>query len=87
MTLIFRKESVEATFAIDEKTDLRCIAKNIDEAKKMAEEYSGKPLTLVARKIVLGCKNRGSIAIVNKPCFAIKDSEKKCREVVRNQKD
>jgi len=85
--LIFRKESVEATFSLDEKTDLRCIAKNIDEAKKMAQEYSGKPLILVARKIVLGCKNRGSIAIVNKPCFATNDSEKKCRVVVRNQKE
>ena len=85
--MIYRKESVEATFRLDDKTDLRCIAKNIDEAKKMAEEYSGKPLLLVARRIVLGCKNRGSIAIVNKPCFAIKDSEKKCRIVVRNQKD
>lgn len=85
--MIFRKESVEATFALDEKTDLRCIAKNIDEAKKMAEEYAGKPLVLVTREIVLGCKNRGSIAIVNKPCFAIKNSKKKCRVVVRNQKD
>ena len=81
--MIFRKESVEATFRLDDKTDLRCIAKNIDEAKKMAEDYSGKPLILVARRIVLGCKNRGSIAIVNKP----KDSKKKCRVVVRNQKD
>ena len=85
--MIFRKESVEATFRLDDKTDLRCIAKNIDEAKKMAEDYSGKPLILVARKIVLGCKNRGSIAIVNKPCFAIKEKKKKSRVVVRNQKD
>lgn len=85
--MIFRKESVEATFSLDEKTNLRCIAKNIDEAKKMVEEYSGKPLILIARRIVLGCKNRGSIAIVNKPCFATKNTVKKCRVVVRNQKD
>lgn len=85
--MIFRKESVEATFALDDKTNLHCIAKNIDEAKKMAEEYSGKPLILVARKIVLGCKNRGSIAIVTKPCFATKDTVKKSRVVVRKQKD
>lgn len=81
--MIFRKESVEATFSLDEKKDLRCIAKNIDETKKMAEDYSGKKLVLVARKIVLGCKNRGSIAIVNKSFFV----PKKTQVVVHQQKN
>ena len=81
--MIFRKESVEATFSLDEKTNLRCIAKNIDEAKKMAEEHSGKKLVLTGWKIVLGRKDRGTTFIVNKPCFA----PKKSRVVVHKQKN
>ena len=76
--MIFRKESVEATFALDEKTDLRCIAKNIDEAKKMAEEHSGKKLVLTGWNIVLGRKDRGTILIVNKPCFAPQKKSSSC---------
>ena len=81
--MIFRKESVEATFSLDEKTNLRCIAKNIDEAKKMAEEHSGKKLVLTGWKIVLGRKDRGTILIVNKPFFA----PQKSRVVVHKQKN
>ena len=81
--MIFRKESVEATFKQKKKTNLRCIAKNIDEAKKMAEEHSGKKLVLTGWKIVLGRKDRGTILIVNKPCFA----PKKSRVVVHKQKN
>ena len=81
--MIFRKESVEATFAFDEKTDLRCIAKNIDEAKKMAEEHSGKKLVLTGWKIVLGRKDRETILLVNKSCYA----PKKTRVVVHQQKN
>ena len=81
--MIFRKESVEATFSLDEKTDLRCIAKNIDEAKKMAEEHSGKKLVLTGWKIVLRRKDRGTILLVNKSCFA----PKKTRVVVHQQKN
>lgn len=68
--MIFKRESVEATFDLDDKTELRCVAKNIEQAKKMAEEYSGKQLVLIARKIVLGRKDRGTTFIVNKPCFS-----------------
>ena len=81
--MIFRKESVEATFRLDDKTDLRCIAKNIDEAKKMAEEHSDKKLVLTGWKIVLGRKDRGTILIVNKPFFA----PQKSRVVVHKQKN
>ena len=81
--MIFRKESVEATFSLDEKTDLRCSAKNIDEAKKMTEEHSGKKLVLTGWKIVVGRKDRGTILIVNKPFFA----PKKSRVVVHKQKN
>lgn len=49
----------------------------------MAEDYSGKKLVLVARKIVLGCKNRGSIAIANKSFFV----PKKTQVVVHQQKN
>ena len=81
--MIFRNESVEATFSLDEKTDLRCIAKNIDEAKKMAEEHSGKKLVRTGWKTVLGRKDRGIILIVNKSCFA----PQKSRVVVHKQKN
>ena len=76
--MIFRKESVEATFSLDEKTNLRCIAKNIDEAKKMAEEHSGKKLVLTGWKIVLGRKDRGTILIVNKPFFCPQKKSSSC---------
>lgn len=75
--MIFRKESVEATFSLDEKTDLRCIAKNIDEAKKMAEEHSGKKLVLTGWKIVL------VLIIINKDIKIIVNIDQNKREIMR----
>jgi len=52
--LIFRKNYIQVTFVQDDNTRLCFIAKNIEQAKKMAEEYSGKPLKLVSWNLLSG---------------------------------
>lgn len=84
--MIFKRESVEALFALDEDTKLHCIAENIEAAKRMAEEYSGMPLVLTGKIIRLGRKDCGTVFITNNIRLAKKRTAKKCRVIVHKKK-